>query len=50
MFPLRLFRDFSPLLALGALGAAVLYCAFAGWFFLRSLHRYESGNVIVTRL
>lgn len=48
--PLRLFRDFSPLLALGAFGAAVLYCVFAGWFFLRSLRRYESGNVIVTRL
>jgi len=48
--PLKLFRDFSPLLALAALGAAAVYCAVAGWFFYRSLRRYESGNVIVTRL
>jgi ABC-2 type transport system permease protein len=48
--PLRLFRDFSPWLAVAALGGVVLYCVFAGWFFLRSLRRYESGNVIVTRL
>jgi ABC-2 type transport system permease protein len=48
--PLRLFRNFSPLTALLALGASGLYCVFAGWFFLRGLRRYESGNVIVTRL
>lgn len=48
--PLRLFRDFSPLIAVAALAGTALYCAFAGWFFLRGLRRYESGNVIVTRL
>jgi len=48
--PLRLFQDFSPLLALAAVGAAVLYCAGAERFFYRSLRRYESGNVIVARM
>ncbi len=48
--PLRLLRDFSPWLAAAALGGVLLYCVFAGWFFLRGLRRYESGNVIVTRL
>lgn len=48
--PLRLFRDFSPWIAAAALGGFLLYCVFAGWFFLRGLGRYESGNAIVTRL
>lgn len=48
--PLRLFQNFSPLLMLAALGAAVLYCGVAGGFFYRGLRRYESGNVIVTRM
>ena len=48
--PLRLFRQFSPLLAFAALGGAALYCAASGAFFYRGLRRYESGNVIVTRL
>lgn len=48
--PLQLFRDFSPLIALASLGAAVLYCVLAGWLFYRGLRRYESGNLIVTRL
>lgn len=48
--PLRLMQGFSPLLALGALCAAALYCAIAAAFFYRGLRRYESGNVIVTRL
>ena len=48
--PLRLAAGFSPWLALAALGGAALYCAAAGFFFYRGLRRYESGNVIVTKL
>ena len=48
--PLRLFRQFSPQTALAALGVAILYCAAAAAFFYRGLRRYESGNVIVTKL
>jgi ABC-2 type transport system permease protein len=48
--PLRLFRDFSPLIAFAAIAASILYCVLAGWLFYRGLRRYESGNVIVTRL
>jgi len=48
--PLRLAGGFSPLLALAAFGGAALYCVLSGWFFYRGLRRYESGNVIVTRM
>ena len=48
--PLRLFQAFSPGLALATLGGAIAYCGAAGFFFYRGLRRYESGNVIVTRL
>lgn len=48
--PLRLFRQFSPGAAAAALAGALLYCAASGLFFMRGLRRYESGNVIVTRL
>jgi len=48
--PLRLFHRFSPLLALAALGGALLYCIAAGAFFYRGLHRYESGNQIMMRM
>lgn len=48
--PLRLFQQFSPGLALASWGGAVIYCAAAGFFFYRGLRRYESGNVIVTRI
>lgn len=48
--PLRLFQNFSPSLMLAALGAAILYCVCAGVFFYRGLRRYESGNVIITRM
>jgi ABC-2 type transport system permease protein len=48
--PLRLFHSFSPGLAAIALAASLAYCALAGAFFYRGLRRYESGNVIVTRL
>ncbi len=48
--PLRLARAFSPWLAAGMFAAAGAYCAFAAWFFYRGLRRYESGNMIVTRM
>lgn len=48
--PLRLFGDFSPWVLFFAAGGAVLYCALACVFFYHGLRRYESGNVIVTRL
>ncbi len=48
--PLRMFQAFSPWTALAALGGAVLYCTAAGCLFYRGLRKYESGNVIVTRL
>ena len=48
--PLRLFQDFSLPLVLAAFGGAVLYCTAAAFLFYRGLRRYESGNVIVTRL
>jgi len=48
--PLRLHQQFSPGLALAALGGAALYCAVSGAFFYRGLRRYESGNAIATRL
>ena len=48
--PLRLFHDFTPWVAAVALCGAALYCTAAGWFFYRGLRRYESGNMIVTRM
>jgi len=48
--PLRLFHQFSLGAALASLGGAAIYCAAAGAFFYRGLRRYESGNVIVTRV
>lgn len=48
--PLRLFQSFSPALAIAAFAAAILYCAGAARFFYQGLKRYESGNVIVTRM
>ena len=48
--PLRLVGEFSPLLALASFGGTVLYCVASGLFFYRGLKRYESGNVIVTRM
>jgi len=48
--PLHLFHQFSFVTASASLGGALLYCALAGVFFYRGLRRYESGNVIVTRV
>jgi len=48
--PLALARSFDVKLLLILIGATLVYCAFAWWFFHRGMRRYESGNVIVTRL
>ncbi|HPF87788.1 MAG TPA: ABC-2 family transporter protein [Candidatus Limiplasma sp.] len=48
--PLRLARSFSPGWLALWLAASVLYCGFACWFFYRGLKKYESGNLIITRL
>ncbi|MDR0397360.1 MAG: ABC-2 family transporter protein [Oscillospiraceae bacterium] len=49
--PLKLFRELlHPAAALSALGGAIAYCAAACAFFYRGLRRYESGNVIVTKM
>lgn len=48
--PLQLARSFEPWLLLTILGGAVIYCVLAYWFFMFSLKRYESGNLIQTRL
>ena len=48
--PLRLARGFSVGWLLVWLAASAAYCSFAVWFFYRGLRKYESGNLIVTRL
>ncbi len=48
--PLRLARYFEGWLFLVLLAATLLYLAMAYVFFYRGLRRYESGNLIVTRL
>jgi len=48
--PLALVRsfDFRTFMILLVMTAA--YCSFAFWFFGRGLRRYESGNLIITRM
>ena len=48
--PLQLARQFDPLLFIGLLVVSAAYCLAAWFFFYRGLRRYESGNLIVTRL
>ncbi len=48
--PLRLARTFHPLLLAILLGVSLLYCCLAYWFFYRGLKKYESGNLIITRM
>lgn len=48
--PLSLVRGFDARLFSILLVVTAAYCAFAFWFFGRSLRRYESGNLIVTRM
>lgn len=48
--PLVMLHSFSFMKLLLALVTIILYCVFAGKFFYCGLKRYESGNVIATRL
>ena len=48
--PMRLLSGASPILAPAAFAGAALFLAFAVHMFYRGLKRYESGNIIVTRL
>jgi len=48
--PLSLVSEFKPLVFLGVLAGACAYCALAYWVFMRGVKRYESGNLIITRM
>ena len=48
--PLRLYHGFSLTIALAAVGGSLLYCALSCVFFYRGLRRYESGNMMATRM
>jgi ABC-2 type transport system permease protein len=48
--PLGLFDNFSAIIMILGLAGAAVYCALAGFLFYRGLRKYESGNVIVTRM
>ena len=48
--PLKLARNFSPLWLVILLAVSALYCCLAYCFFYRGLKRYESGNLIITRM
>lgn len=48
--PLKLVRDFSWSGLIALLGVCIVYCSFAYWFFYRGLRKYESGNLVITRI
>ncbi|MCL1830459.1 MAG: ABC-2 family transporter protein [Oscillospiraceae bacterium] len=48
--PLSLYREFSFEVTLAAVVTVIGYCCFTYWFFGRGLKRYESGNMIATRI
>lgn len=48
--PLKLARSFNATLLLALLAFSFMYCLLAYKFFYRGLKRYESGNLIITRL
>ncbi|MCL2058544.1 MAG: ABC-2 family transporter protein [Oscillospiraceae bacterium] len=48
--PMRLLNGDPPILAAAAFAGSVLFCVAAAHVFYRGLKRYESGNIIVTRL
>lgn len=48
--PLRLAIKFDLVWVLILLGASVLYCSTAYFFFCHGLKKYESGNLIITRM
>lgn len=48
--PLRLARSFNPLLLLAFFSVSAIYCILAYKFFYKGLKKYESGNLIITRM
>ena len=48
--PLKLARSFNPIRLGILLAVSALYCWLAYRFFYRGLKRYESGNLIITRM
>lgn len=48
--PMRLVHSFDWSTLSLLIGMTVLYCTFAFWFFMKGLKRYESGNLIITRM
>lgn len=48
--PFRLFKSFNVKYALVLLVVDILYFLFAQWFFNQGLKKYESGNLIITKL
>jgi len=48
--PLRLLNGAPPIYAAASLLGSALFCALASLVFYRGLRRYESGNLIITRL
>ncbi len=48
--PLKLAREYTIGWMIAWLAAAAGYCMLAVWFFYRGLKKYESGNLIITRL
>jgi ABC-2 type transport system permease protein len=49
-FPARVINGFSPLLLLGVCGAALVWIIIAYSLFYHGLKKYESGNLIISRL
>jgi len=48
--PLEIIRTQSYEMIALVLSGTLLYSLFAYWFFYKGLRRYESGNLIITRL
>ena len=48
--PLAIARSLNYGLVLLVLAGTLGYCLFAYWFFYKGLKRYESGNLIITRM
>jgi len=48
--PLKLARNFELIWLLILLGVSILYCSLAYLFFYQGLKKYESGNLIITRM
>ena len=48
--PLRLVKEFDPVTFLLLLAVTLVYTAFAFWLFMKGLKKYESGNLMITRM